>query len=127
MAVKRYALVRNNIVENVIMLNPETEYEAPAGCLLVDADDTSAGVGDTYDSSTFTKPAVVDTSIEMWAELREKRNKLLEETDWWASNDLQMAQDKINYRQALRDLPANSSINTDSILYTMEADWPTKP
>ena len=52
--------------------------------------------------------------------LREKRNTLLAETDWWASSDLTMTAEQIAYRQALRDLPANySSLET--------AVFPDKP
>jgi len=60
--------------------------------------------------------------------LREERDKLLAETDWWASGDLTMTTEQSNYRQALRDLPANSTgaaINTDGELTGVT--WPTKP
>ena len=60
--------------------------------------------------------------------LREKRDKLIAETDWWASGDLTMTTEQSNYRQALRDLPANSTgaaIDTDGNLTGVT--WPTKP
>ena len=44
-----------------------------------------------------------------WAALREKRNSLLAESDWWASSDLTMTNEQKAYRQALRDLPENTS------------------
>lgn len=44
-----------------------------------------------------------------WAALREKRNALLAETDWWASSDLTMSDEQTAYRKSLRDLPANIS------------------
>tara|TARA_R100000152_G_C6748751_1_gene172381 strand:+ start:796 stop:1251 length:456 start_codon:yes stop_codon:yes gene_type:complete len=51
---------------------------------------------------------------------RENRNKLLAESDWTASSDLTMSDDWKTYRQALRDVPAQSGFpNTIS--------WPTKP
>jgi hypothetical protein len=40
--------------------------------------------------------------------LRLERNKRLHDTDWWASSDLDMTQEQIDHRQALRDLPANT-------------------
>ncbi len=43
------------------------------------------------------------------ADLREERNRRLAETDWWASSDLTMTDEQAAYRQALRDLPANTS------------------
>ena len=53
---------------------------------------------------------------------RLERNKLLSETDWWASSDLTMTSAQTTYRQALRD------ITTHSNWPHLEADdWPTKP
>jgi len=40
--------------------------------------------------------------------LRAKRDQLLHDTDWWASSDLSISEDQTTYRQALRDLPANT-------------------
>ena len=41
------------------------------------------------------------------AALREKRNKLLSETDWWAMPDSpEMTDAQKSYREALRQLPA---------------------
>jgi hypothetical protein len=73
------------------------------------------------------KTVVIDTSAETsatteraWTALREKRDILLIVTDWWAGNDLTMTDAQIAYRQALRDLPANT---TDPANPT----WPIKP
>ena len=78
--------------------------------------DLTTGVGETLplsESETIQKNA----DIEIWTagindrafkELRQKRNLLLHDTDWWASNDLIMTQEQKDYRQALRDLPANT-------------------
>lgn len=52
--------------------------------------------------------------------LREKRNRLLAETDWWASSDLTMTQAQTDYRQALRDI-------TDNATSLDDVTWPTKP
>ena len=54
------------------------------------------------------------------ANLRRKRDRLLAETDWWASSDRTMTAEQTAYRQALRDLPANT---TDPANPT----WPAKP
>ena len=53
-------------------------------------------------------------------ELRDKRNKLLAETDWWASSDLTMTAEQTAYRQALRDI-TNTYQSLDTVV------WPTKP
>ena len=53
--------------------------------------------------------------------IREKRNRLLAETDWMVLSDTtEISDDWKNYRQALRDLPANTSDPTNPT-------WPTKP
>jgi len=54
------------------------------------------------------------------ATLREKRNRLLHESDWWASSDLTITQAQKDYRIALRDLPANTADPANPT-------WPTKP
>ena len=53
---------------------------------------------------------------------RTKRDGLLAETDWTGMSDVTMTSEMTTYRQALRDLPANS--NWPNL---EEADWPTKP
>jgi hypothetical protein len=52
--------------------------------------------------------------------LREKRNELLVATDWRAGSDLTMSDAWKTYRQALRDLPANTGDPANPT-------WPTKP
>ena len=52
--------------------------------------------------------------------VREKRNNLLAETDWWSCSDRTMTQAEIDYRQALRDVPQQEN-------FPMEVTWPTKP
>ena len=57
------------------------------------------------------------------ANLREKRNRLLAETDYYALSDVTMSDDMKNYRQDLRDLPAGK----DTVKKCEDATWPTKP
>ena len=52
--------------------------------------------------------------------LRLERDVKLEETDFWALPDRTMSQAQKDYRQALRDLPANTSDPSNPT-------WPTKP
>ena len=47
-----------------------------------------------------------DTALES---LRTERNRLLAETDWTASTDVTMTAEMTEYRQDLRDLPANTT------------------
>jgi uncharacterized protein YlzI (FlbEa/FlbD family) len=53
-------------------------------------------------------------------EVREKRQTLLAETDWWAVADRTMTQAETDYRQALRDVPAQAG-------FPENVTWPTKP
>ena len=52
--------------------------------------------------------------------LREKRDQLLKETDFWGMPDVTMSDEMTAYRQALRDLPANTTDPANPV-------WPTKP
>jgi hypothetical protein len=57
----------------------------------------------------------------MWAKLlREERNKRLAETDYLALSDLTLTDEMRAYRQALRDLPANTADPANPV-------WPVKP
>ena len=53
---------------------------------------------------------------EPWKLIREKRNKLLAETDFYALSDVTMTTEMSNYRQALRDLPSTTS-NPDDVVF----------
>ena len=55
--------------------------------------------------------------------LRERRNRLLAETDFYGNSDVTMSSDMTTYRQALRDLPAGK----DTVDKCENATWPTKP
>ena len=57
------------------------------------------------------------------ARLRDKRNRLLKETDFYGNSDVTMSDDMTTYRQALRDLPAGK----DTVDKCENATWPTKP
>jgi len=56
-----------------------------------------------------TEEDLATESEVAWANLREQRDKLLAETDWTASTDVTMSAEMTTYRQALRDLPANTA------------------
>ena len=52
--------------------------------------------------------------------LREERNRRLAETDYLALSDVTLSTEMAEYRQALRDLPANTSDPANPT-------WPVKP
>ena len=67
-------------------------------------------------------------SLKKFELLREKRNQLLEQTDWWVLPDRTPTQDQLDYRQTLRDLPANSpNIALDENGNLTGVTWPVKP
>ena len=57
------------------------------------------------------------------ASLRQRRNSLLAETDWWGASDNTMTADQTKYRKDLRDLPTG----LDTVEKVANVRWPTKP
>ena len=81
---------------------------------------------------TAEEEAARDAEEKAWADaaparalanLRDKRNRLLAETDYYALSDVTMSNDMKTYRQNLRDLPAGK----DTVAKCENATWPTKP
>tara|TARA_B100000035_G_scaffold215800_1_gene184916 strand:- start:521 stop:835 length:315 start_codon:yes stop_codon:yes gene_type:complete len=88
--------------------------------------DDSAGAFDangdqvTLDQSLVDAAAAELVTENAWSNLRTERTKLLAETDYLALTDATLSADMRTYRQALRDLPANTSDPANPT-------WPTKP
>ena len=57
------------------------------------------------------------------AGMREERNRLLADTDWYGVSDLTMSAEMTAYRKDLRDLPAGKTTKA----HVDAATWPTKP
>ena len=61
------------------------------------------------------------------ADLRDKRNRLLQASDWEIMQELEkgnaISDEMKTYRQALRDLPNGK----DTVAKCTNATWPTKP
>ena len=57
------------------------------------------------------------------SDMRETRNRLLAETDFYALSDVTMADAMTTYRQDLRDLPSGKTTKA----HVDAATWPTKP
>ena len=71
------------------------------------------------DEAIATEAARLETEYN-WNELRTKRNQLLAETDYLALSDVTLSTEMAEYRQALRDLPANTADPANPV-------FPTKP
>ncbi len=101
--------------EAVFLAYPNAAYvDDDAGAF--DADGNSIEL-DLERVASFEQQAVND---QLFLKLRTKRDRLLADTDWWAMSDRTMTDEQAAYRQALRDVPANT---TDPANPT----WPTKP
>jgi hypothetical protein len=57
------------------------------------------------------------------ADLRNKRNMLLSQTDFYALSDVTMSDEMKTYRQELRDLPSG----LDTVEKVANVTWPSKP
>ena len=66
----------------------------------------------------------LNSSTFLWMKLRSERDNLLLSSDFTQLGDIGLSESKktewVNYRQALRDLPANTSDPANP-------NWPTKP
>jgi hypothetical protein len=59
------------------------------------------------------------SALAKWFDIRDQRNKLLSETDWWAVSDRVMTDAEKIYRQELRDLPSQFS-NPDDVIFPVK-------
>jgi phage-related minor tail protein len=67
------------------------------------------------------------TAAEPMRQLRIQRDQLLSATDWWCVSDRTATTEQLAYRQALRDLPANSIPALDENGNLTGVTWPNKP
>ena len=112
-------LILNNEVVDVV----DTAFEVHSSFTWMDCDDDSVTTDWTLVDGVLTKP---DNSIKDadWLKLRSSRDVKLGRCDWTQANDSPLSTSKKTewqtYRQALRDLPANT---TDP----RSPSWPTQP
>lgn len=121
------ALTELGITECVLRGEPTSEAEFATMFSKVvgaDANNTAIESNDPADwgftwAEVSTKKAELE-SAQPLKELRAERDRLIAETDWWASSDLTMTAEHTAYRQALRDI-------TDTYNSLDTVVWPTKP
>ena len=121
------ALTELGITEWVLRGEPTTEAEFNEMFRKVTGADSNGSAIESSDPDDWgtTWSAVNTKAVELAAAepmklLRAERNRLIAETDWWASSDLTMTAAQTAYRQALRDI-------TDSATSLDDVTWPTKP
>jgi hypothetical protein len=104
-------------------LNHEAIRRAYPNVVTVD-DETGASDGDgnqvEIDQALVDAAAIEVAAEQALSSLRRQRNQLLAETDYLALADATLTDEMRTYRQALRDLPANTSDPANPV-------WPTKP
>ena len=78
--------------------------------------------GETYKTGRWVIGYTAENKPQDQAEdaVRNKRDQLLNETDWMALSDVTMSAEMTSYRQALRDI-------TDQTGFPYSVTWPTKP
>lgn len=105
-------------------MDHEAIYKAYAGTVVRISD--SQGAFDADGNKVEIDQSLVDAARSelnvqnAWTNLRTKRNQLLAETDYLALSDVTLSTEMTTYRQALRDLPANTTDLANPV-------WPTKP
>ena len=107
-----YAKIKNNVVIFVTYETDTTLTEIP--------DNVCCGMIQNEDG-TFSNP-LKQFDDEM-VKLRDKRNQLLQQTDWMGNSDVQMSTEWQTYRQSLRDITNGLTTVADIEAVT----WPTKP
>jgi hypothetical protein len=106
----------------MMTLNHDAILKAYPNVVVIEGDFAHDGFG----NEIIIDPAVVEPLVagvleeNAYKELRRKRNELLAETDYLGMPDVVMTDEMRSYRQALRDLPANTADPANPT-------WPIKP
>ena len=107
-----YARIENSIVVFKTYEVDTTLTEIP--------DNVCCGMIQNQDGTFSNPPKQFDNEM---VKLRDKRNRLLQETDWMGYSDVQMTSEWTTYRQSLRDITNGLTTVADIESVT----WPNKP
>ena len=106
------------ILDSKVVDLSETEFEVHSSMTWMDAPEGCKHGWILSDGSLQEPPG--PSNEELIYSLRVKRNSLLSQTDYLALADSTLTDEMRTYRQALRDLPANTTDPANPV-------WPTKP
>ena len=108
------------ILDNKVVDVSDATFEVHSSMSWMDCDDTVVAGYELIDG-VLKDPTKIDPDKAL-NDLRISRNRKLLESDWTQSRDVTLSNDADwkTYRQALRDLPANTSDPTNPT-------WPTAP
>ena len=118
---KKYAEIKDGIVVNISL--SESNIASERGLILAT---DNAEIGGTYNGKTFARKVITDnrTDAEKETDERSERDALLSQSDWTVMPDSPLSDSKKTewktYRQALRDVPAQSG-------FPNNITWPTEP
>jgi hypothetical protein len=129
------SLIALGISEFVLRGEPTTEAEFNAMFRKVTGSNNGNAIessnpsdfGTTWKAVSDKKTALING--EPMRVLRVERDRLLAETDWWASSDLSITDEQKKYRKDLRDLPSSASpkLTSNGTLDMTSITFPTKP
>lgn len=117
----RHAVIKNNVVDNIILVSP---VDAVAFSAIPIPENLPVDIGWLYDGESFhpAPPNIEKLSLEA----RIKRDQLLVESDVfvlpdrWAAMTPDQQKAWSEYRQLLRDIP-------NQVGFPIEIIWPNKP
>jgi len=108
----------------ILKINPKAEFSVNGNLYDIDKAEITFDEGTTPISKEDIKAklpeALFDEALD-W--LREQRNRLLKETDFYALPDVTMSEDMKTYRQKLRDI----TNGVDTLDKLKAVTMPTKP
>ena len=108
------------ILEKVLhRLRPDSSWKVNGDSIIENLQWLDETQSRPSDSEIEAEWAIVENEIQS-ERARKKRDRLLSDSDWRALSDVNMSQEWIDYRQALRDVPQQSGF-PDNI------EWPVEP
>ena len=117
---KNAAILENNIVVSIISVDADVDPTKFGAIWCPEY----AGVGDTFDGTTWSCSAEAAYNAALAYSARERRNQLLIESDWAVVSDSALSDDDkalwIAYRKSLRDVPSQDG-------FPESINWPNKP
>ena len=100
-------------------MNYTVSYNADDSITFFDVDGNRINKPDGWDEKITELQAAEPLRL-----LRIERDRLIQQTDWWVLPDRTATPAQLAYRQALRDLPANSTPALDENGNLIGVEWP---
>ena len=108
------------VCDNKVVQLAEAEFEVHSSMSWMNAPNGCEHGWVLNEGQLEAPPSEVVTEEELFVRLRAKRDLLLAQTDYLALSDATLSEEMRTYRQAVRDLPDNTSDPANPT-------WPVKP